>query len=135
TPLGPVVALGNPSDAYPPYGAARGYFDNKDWQQAVTDLANSAAAIIICVDNTPNIWWEVEHILTNQHLAKTLILIHPAHRLPSDNAALTGQLLTKLKLDATAEVVQSIIDGPRQNPLAETVLGFFVPSTDTLQVA
>ena len=74
TPLGPVVALGNPSDAYPPYGAARGYFDNKDWQQAVTDLANSAAAIIICVDNTPNIWWEVEHILTNQHLNKTLIL-------------------------------------------------------------
>jgi hypothetical protein len=135
TPLGPVVALGNPGDAYPPYGAARGYFENKDWQQAVADLASSAAAIVICVDNTPNIWWEVEHILVNRHLDKTLILIHPAHRLPSDNAALTTELLTKLNLDNAAATARSTFSSARHSHLPETVLGFFVNSAGTLEIA
>jgi len=43
--FGPVVALGNPHDRFPPYGAARGYFDNKDWQQAVTNLARDANSL------------------------------------------------------------------------------------------
>ena len=45
TQYGPVVALGNPRDRFPPYGAARGYFDNKDWQQAVTNLARDANSL------------------------------------------------------------------------------------------
>jgi hypothetical protein len=31
TTLGPVVALGNPNDPVPPYGAARGYAKHSDW--------------------------------------------------------------------------------------------------------
>lgn len=39
TLYGPVVALGNPQDLMPPYGAARGYFSNKDWTGAVVTYA------------------------------------------------------------------------------------------------
>ena len=62
TPYGPVVAIGNPSDRFPPYGAARGYFDDKTWHAAVADLAGKAMAIVICLDRTEGIMWEVDHI-------------------------------------------------------------------------
>ena len=38
TDYGPVVALGNPKDPVPPYGAARGYFTDESWQEAVRRL-------------------------------------------------------------------------------------------------
>ncbi len=75
--VGPVVGLGNPRDRRPPYGAARGYFDDKDWQGAVNDLANNSAAVVICLDDTDGIWWEIEHLVTRGHLGKTLFLVHP----------------------------------------------------------
>jgi hypothetical protein len=44
TTFGPVVALGNPTDAVPPYGAARGYAKHSDWQKMVSDLDAPFAA-------------------------------------------------------------------------------------------
>jgi hypothetical protein len=80
TALGPVVALGNPSDAVPPYGAARGYAGNRDWRKMVADLMRDAAAIVICVDDTENLWWEVERTYQHAYIEKTLLLLHPKYR-------------------------------------------------------
>jgi hypothetical protein len=79
TTFGPVVALGNPNDAVPPYGAARGYAKLSDWQKMVSDLMEAAVAIVICVDETPSLWWEIEHVSRNAYLTKTLVLLHPKY--------------------------------------------------------
>jgi hypothetical protein len=52
SPYGPVVGLGSEKDKLPPYGAARGYFDTKTWQQAVIDLSRDAQAIIFYLDKS-----------------------------------------------------------------------------------
>jgi hypothetical protein len=77
TTFGPVVALGNPNDAVPPYGAVRGYAKHSDWQKMVSDLMDAAAAIVICVDETPSLWWEIDHVNRKAYLTKTLLLLHP----------------------------------------------------------
>jgi hypothetical protein len=77
TTFGPVVALGNPNDAVPPYGAARGYAKHSDWQKMVSDLMDAAVAIVICVDETPSLWWEIDHVNRKAYLTKTLLLLHP----------------------------------------------------------
>src|SRR5262245_3952035 len=92
TPIGPVVGLGNPDDKRPPYGAARGYFDHKTWQEAVADLANNAVMIVICIDDTDGIWWEVEHLMGRRHLNKTLFVLHPRYAGASENAAILQRI-------------------------------------------
>lgn len=83
TSLGPVVALGNPTDAIPPYGAARAYLQNSDWQKMIADLMAQAIAIVICVDDSESLWWEIEFVVERQYLNKTLFLLHPKY--DSDN--------------------------------------------------
>jgi hypothetical protein len=96
TPYGPVVALGNPQDPYPPYGAARGYFENKDWQQAVRDLLDAARAIVLCMDDTEAVEWEVRTIAEQGHLAKTLFLLPPKYAAPEVNAHVLTALVERV---------------------------------------
>ena len=96
TLYGPVVALGNPRDKIPPYGAARGYFDNKDWQEAVTDLAERAVAIIVCLDDTASLWWEVELIVTRAFLDKALFVVPPQLQQPAAKRELLNRLFGQL---------------------------------------
>jgi hypothetical protein len=96
TPYGPLVALGNPSDALPPYGAARGYFDAKNWQEAVEQLAKESAAIILCLDDTEGVRWEVAHLAEQNLLTKTLVLIHPKDSDAAANGIMVGRLANRL---------------------------------------
>jgi hypothetical protein len=100
TPYGPVVALGNPSDQLPPYGAARGYFDGKTWQQAVEQLGREAVVIVLCLDDTKGVWWEVDHLAQQKLLGKTLFLIHPKDAEAGANSAIVRRLV-----DAVSELV------------------------------
>src|SRR5262249_5184627 len=94
---GPVVALGKPGDKWPPYGAARGYFLNTMWQDAVVDLAANSAAVVICVDDTDSVWWEVEHLALAKQLGKALFLLHPKHlNRPAANKLMFLKLLERL---------------------------------------
>lgn len=77
TLVGPVVALGNPRDRIPPYGVARGYFDNRTWQQGVHKLATDARAIVIVLDDTPGVRIEIDMILEAGYESKTLFILHP----------------------------------------------------------
>lgn len=78
--LGPVVALGSVGEKYPPYGAARGYFEHGNWQDAVRTLMDQAVLIVLVLDDTPGTWWEVEQIAAQPGLlAKTIFLTHPEH--------------------------------------------------------
>jgi hypothetical protein len=92
TALGPVVALGNPRDTVPPYGAARGYAEHRDWRRMVADLMEAASAIVICVDDTENLWWEMEHVGENKYLNKSLLLLHPKYQGVDAASELVGRI-------------------------------------------
>jgi hypothetical protein len=96
---GPTVALGSPDDTVPPYGAARGYFGHNDWKDAVSQLAADAAHIVIVLDETPGVAWEIETLHRNDHLAKTLCLISPG-RLGEEGAQLMGNALAVYGMQA-----------------------------------
>jgi len=120
TAYGPLVALGNPRDPYPPYGAARGYFEHKDWQTAVRDLLGSSRAVILCMDDTESVAWELKAIVELDHLDKALLLVPPKFSAVDENAEILGLLLARLGENATTpEPVQASATS------GEGVLGLF----------
>jgi hypothetical protein len=74
--FGPVIAIGKPNEAVSPYGAARTYVDASIWQERVAQLAKDSQAIIVYVDNSEGLWWEIEHIIEKGYSAKSLFMLH-----------------------------------------------------------
>ena len=127
TDYGPVVALGNPKDPMPPYGAARGYFHDEDWQSAVARLAEASSAIRIRLDDTEGVWWEVDHIAANNMLQeKTLFLIHPRYSAITENQNILHKVAQRLALSD---------DFAQARSPQESVIGFFIDGNHSLKVA
>lgn len=74
---GPVCAIGKPGEPSPPFGAARQYLDDASWQGAVEQLAREAQAIVVVVDETSGVQWELERIAQLGLRGKTFHLISP----------------------------------------------------------
>jgi hypothetical protein len=128
TPFGPVVALGNPNDPMPVYGAARGYFENATWREAVGRLADDAAAIVMCVDDTDGIWWEIDSIIVPHRVRKTLFLIHPKFHQNREGDALLAKLNERIaRVDPEAAAQLSVSEG--------VPLGFFFDAKNGFHVA
>ena len=133
TPYGPVVAIGNPRDTFPPYGAARGYFDDKTWQAAVADLARAARNIVVCLDRTDGIWWEVGHIARLGYLPKTLFLVHPKYGAAPENRAFAHEIARELKLDTDINPPTRPGAEPMDGGRAAGLLGFFFDQDGRVQ--
>ena len=130
TTRGPVVALGSPRDKAPPYGVARGYFENRTWQQGVAEFARNSFAIVMCFDDTDGVWWEVDHIRGEKLASKTLFLIHPSYATGTRNIDATLALVDRLCIDNPA-----LRDGFHQKlPAAGTIVGFFLDNSGIVQV-
>ena len=121
---GPVVALGRPGDPYPPYGVARGYFKDANWQEVVADLCRTSRAIVFCIDEADGVWWEFQHIVATGALDKTLFLLHPDRVTGPKGMALFDQMAAKIPAGEQALVSRLARDGRR---LAQTskVVGFY----------
>lgn len=121
TSLGPVVAIGIPG-ARPPFGAARAYAEEGEWRNVIAKYAAQAQAIVIAVDNTAGVEWEVSHIVGSGHLQKTLFLLPQRIAVRSEQAA---QHIRRALLDTRAKLdvglTQACI-GWFQTPDGETVL-------------
>lgn len=128
---GPVVALGNPNDPLPPYGAARGYFAGTDWQAGVAGLMGSASMIVVCLDDTPGVMWELERIARDGFTQKTLFLVHPRHVARCAGIALLDIVTRRLELDA--ERRGQVLQSARERSDA-AVLGFFLDGDGVLRV-
>jgi hypothetical protein len=87
---GDLIAIGNPQDRNNPargrpWGAQRLYVDDAHWQEAVTMLAHDADRIVLCVDASEGVRWEIAHVLRNgtpTKLCSSLIprpMLRPAH--------------------------------------------------------
>ncbi len=115
TRVGPTVALGNPDDPAPPYGVARGYFDHATWKDAVMGLCERSAAIIMVLDETEGVDWEIGHIAAKRYTEKTLFLLAPEDVGKERGFMLLGTALaraTRRDKDAMIAMLANIKDAP-----------------------
>jgi hypothetical protein len=80
---GDLIAIGNPQDRTgaarrSPWGAQRLYVDDAHWQETVTMLARDADRIVLCVDASDGVRWEIAHVLREGHAKKTLFFLNPS---------------------------------------------------------
>ena len=73
--FGPVVAVGEPGERFPPFGAARLYIDHAHWHDVVAALVATAQLIVFRVADTPGFWWELQHVLERIDPGKVLIWV------------------------------------------------------------
>ena len=77
---GPVIAIGQPDEALPHLGAHREYVD-EDWQRRVLARLAEAAIILVVLDETPGLLWEIEQIFAHRLHARTILVLPEAkHR-------------------------------------------------------
>lgn len=112
--MAPVVAIGAPGEPVPPYGASRGYYADDEWQPVVDNLIESSRCIVICLDQSKGVLWELNRLFASGHWRKTLFLIHPRIALDNNRTLMLGVVAR-----ITNTPLQSI---PRSYP---PVVGFF----------
>ncbi len=71
---GPVVAIGRPTEELPPLGAHREYVAD-DWQGRVKELLQLAQTIVVILDNTPGLQWELEQLRDPELMHKLLLVV------------------------------------------------------------
>lgn len=73
---GPVVAIGRPGERFLPFGAARLYVNDDQWQERVIALAEKASAVVVVTSSTPGLRWEITTML-ERFPEKTVFLSPP----------------------------------------------------------
>ncbi|MEL6317437.1 MAG: hypothetical protein AAFR16_07335, partial [Pseudomonadota bacterium] len=75
--LGPFIAVGQPGETLPALGAARAYFSDDEWRDAVRDWIAKARLIVVIAGTTRWVAWELEQIQAAGKLDATVLLIPP----------------------------------------------------------
>jgi hypothetical protein len=112
---GDLIAIGNPQDRKgaprrSPWGAQRLYVDDAHWQDTVTALARDADRIVLCVDASDAVRWEIAHVLQAGHADTTLFFLNPLidldtrTRLLGDDFGVSAADLASLDLDSILAV-------------------------------
>jgi hypothetical protein len=120
---GDLIAIGNPQDRNgaarrSPWGAQRLYVDDAHWQQTVTMLARDADRIVLCVDASKGVRWEIAHVLQAGHANKTLFFLNPSidletrTRLLMEDFGISVPDLASLNLDSILAVRLTSADQP-----------------------
>jgi hypothetical protein len=100
--LGPLIAMGNPRDLVTagspdskkmPIGVSREYVTEHQWKDHILSWMRRASTIIVAVDESENLLWEIEEITAHDYLTKTIFLIPPGVQ---TQAALLNRLGEKL---------------------------------------
>ena len=76
--LGPVVAIGKPSEALSPLGAAREYVFGPGWQARVGSLLDECSWVIAILGGTEGLQWEYEQILQRRLTRRFIVVVPPA---------------------------------------------------------
>jgi hypothetical protein len=75
--FGPVVAIGEPRERLPPMGAFRLYYEDDEWQDAVTRMLSAARFVVLSLGETPSVGWEITKLKEMNLLGRTVFLIPP----------------------------------------------------------
>jgi hypothetical protein len=131
TGLGPVVAIGDPTDPLPPLGVSRMYCSGETWQETVNGLIQESARIVIAVDSSAAIGpegvptglaWEITRLRDKGVLDKTTFVWPPGDARAPDALDRLLRLI-----DPSGAMVRP--------PIADACLAFCVrPSGDALLV-
>jgi hypothetical protein len=97
--IGPVIAIGRPSDGLPPLGAARQYCQGTEWQEIVHSLMHKSARIVIGVGQSAGLAWEIAAIRSLNFFEKTIFVFPPD--LAKERSVLHN-LLTSLGFDGSS---------------------------------
>jgi hypothetical protein len=89
--LGPVIAIGEPGEAVPDVGAARGYLAGDKWQDAVTSWMKNARMIVMLASATRGVRWELKRIVDHKHVLKLVILFPPLELFKTADEARTAR--------------------------------------------
>ncbi len=73
--IGPVVAVGNPTERQVTLGASRIYLSDDEWQEWVTSQMLVAALVVFRASDTEAFWWEVATAASHLPPAKTAFLL------------------------------------------------------------
>ena len=73
--IGPLIAVSAPGETVPELGAARKPLDEAEWQQQVMGWMNEASLIPMIAGPTEWIRWELNQILTKNHIDRLFILL------------------------------------------------------------
>lgn len=89
--FGPTVALGRPGKPAPSFGVWRTFMPNAtpaQWQAEVIRLATNGHAIVMVVDDSQGVAWEIGYIARAQLTSKTIFTAPPHFCTPAANRAL-----------------------------------------------
>jgi hypothetical protein len=76
--LGPTVALGRKGEIIPTYGFAREYSEDRVWRQVLDKyLSLTAWVVVMLYDMTPNVAYEIQHVLLSRPQSKMLLVPPP----------------------------------------------------------
>jgi hypothetical protein len=78
----PFVAIGEPGESYPDFGATRAYFEedgDEAWQAKVREWINCSSIIVLVPGLTPGLAWELKQVLEGKFGGK-LVMVMPADR-------------------------------------------------------
>jgi hypothetical protein len=111
---GPVIAIGRRGQKELPFGAARTFLSDQDWQKEALEMANAARHVVIIIDTTPGVRWELDQLTRPELRAKTLFLYHPDFLSTDSNHSVTARL--------------SALLGEQKSALDKPIIGFWFES-------
>jgi hypothetical protein len=75
--LGPVLAIGNPSESLNPLGAAREYIPEHRWRSRIQEYLNESAYVVSILGATPGLRWEYQQIEAVGREDRVLVVFPP----------------------------------------------------------
>ena len=76
--LGPVVALGKPTEELSPLGAAREYVFGPGWQQRVSSLLDECSWVVAILGGGEGLRWEYEQVVDRGLTGRFILVVPPA---------------------------------------------------------
>lgn len=73
--IGPLVAIGQPGEELPFFGAARVYVGQDEWQKRVRQLLSNAPMVILRAGSTAGLGWEVEQCASHVMPQRLVVLV------------------------------------------------------------
>ena len=108
--IGPLVAVGNPSEGRPQLGAARHYVPDPEWQSTISRLIEDSQLIILHVGDSDGVLWELSRVVETVNPGKLII------SLPTDEK--TGESIALAKYNRFRELSTSARIFPKTLPEA-----------------
>lgn len=116
--FGPVIAIGHPGDELVPLGAARLYVRGKNWQKEVARLMQESQLVVIQIDATEGLLWEIRTAIENLPPEQLLLLMPAKQRqeVYETFRAVVSDFFPR-PLPQAADQAVAIAFGPKWGPL------------------